>query len=192
MCFSVHKRLQGLKLEYIAIMPKNEELYNFINNMDEESINSLINKIKRASYDACEEGYITKFTGLIPTFNFKYELDFMNDLKKLGINDCFDTSLADLSNLNESSHIDEAIHSANIEFANEGIKATAATVLGGKGAANPGFEHLFDVPVIEIDLTFDKPFMFVIRDINTKENWFVGTVYEPSAYRDLYSEMYNN
>ena len=34
----------------------------------------------------------------------------------------------------------------------------------------------------KIDLTFDKPYMFLIRDKETNEMWFVGTVYEPLLY----------
>jgi len=35
-----------------------------------------------------------------------------------------------------------------------------------------------------IDLTFDKPFMFIIRDKDTQEVWFSGTVYEPTKYKE--------
>ena len=48
---------------------------------------------------------------------------------------------------------------------------------GGLGAG--GFDYSFDVPIEEIDLTFDKPYMFIIRDKNSGEVWFTGTVYEP-------------
>ena len=30
-----------------------------------------------------------------------------------------------------------------------------------------------------IDLDFDKPYMYIIRDKSTGEVWFAGTVYEP-------------
>ena len=52
--------------------------------------------------------------------------------------------------------------------------------MGGAGAATgPHFEHLFKVPVKDIDLTFDKPYMYIIRDKATGEVWFTGTVYSP-------------
>ena len=41
------------------------------------------------------------------------------------------------------------------------------------------FDYLFDVPVVEIDMNFDKPFMFILEDKKTKEVWFMGTVYDP-------------
>jgi serine protease inhibitor len=45
------------------------------------------------------------------------------------------------------------------------------------------FDYLFDVPVEEIDLTFDKPFLYMIRDTKTGEIWFMGTVYEGKEYK---------
>jgi len=37
----------------------------------------------------------------------------------------------------------------------------------------------------KIDLTFDNPYMFVIRDKDTGEVWFTGTVYEGSKLMEL-------
>ena len=39
-------------------------------------------------------------------------------------------------------------------------------------------------PIEEIDLTFDKPYMFIVRDKETGEVWFVGTVYEPLSWEN--------
>ena len=80
----------------------------------------------------------------------------------------------------------DARHKANIEFSNNGIKAAAATSLsGGKGAGGSCvFDYRYDVPVKKIDLTFDNPYMIIIRDKNTGEVWFTGTVYEPELYSE--------
>ena len=45
-----------------------------------------------------------------------------------------------------------------------------------------GFDYLYDVPVEKINLDFDKPYMFIIRDKNSGEVWFTGTVYKPIEY----------
>ena len=93
----------------------------------------------------------------------------------------FDSTKSDLSGMSseKGTVISDAKHKANIEFSNEGIKASAVTVGGGYGAASCGFEHLYDVPVVTIDLTFDNPYLYLIRDKKSKEVWFVGSVYEP-------------
>ena len=92
----------------------------------------------------------------------------------------FEQGKASLKNITENDNIfiGKAIHKANIEFTQDGIKAAAATILGGAGAG-AGYEYIFDVPVKKIDLTFDKPYMFIIRDKSSEDVWFVGTVYEP-------------
>ena len=101
----------------------------------------------------------------------------------MGINNIFDINKSDLSNMitGEKQYIDKAVHKANIEFSNDGIKAAAATAFGGSGAAGCyiDFDHEYEVPIEEIDLTFDKPYMYIIRDKATGEVWFTGTVYDP-------------
>ena len=56
-------------------------------------------------------------------------------------------------------------------------------MFGGAGGGDP-FDYLYQVPVEEIDLTFDKPYMFLIRDKENGEVWFVGTVYEPLLWEN--------
>ena len=51
-------------------------------------------------------------------------------------------------------------------------------MVGGAGAGD-WYDYFFEMPTEEIDITFDKPYMFLIRDKKTGETWFVGTVYEP-------------
>ena len=40
-----------------------------------------------------------------------------------------------------------------------------------------------------IDLTFDRPFMYLIRDKETGEVWFAGTVYEPIDISEYEAEL---
>ena len=170
-----------LTLQYIGIMPKSCELTEFVKNSNKDSINKIIKELKEVKIDNFEEGYVTRIRGFIPFFKFEYDLKLQEDLEKLGVKNVFSQEKADLSNLTTSkgSYINKAIHKANIEFSNDGIKASAATILGGFGSATgPYFEHLFKVPVKEIDVTFDKPYMYIIRDKVSGEVWFTGTVYE--------------
>lgn len=174
------KEYDGTTLQYIGIMPTNTSLDNFIENMEASDINTLINNLKPMELSSFKEGYITEITGYIPMFKMDYELDLISDLKTLGITSVFDKS-AQLSNItSDKAYITDASHSANIEFSNDGIKAAAATIVGGAGdATDPNFDYFFEIPIEKIDLTFDKPFMYLIRDKETGEIWFAGTVYEP-------------
>lgn len=176
------KKYNGVTLQYIGIMPKTKSLDKYISDTTSTDINNLIGKLKKIELNNFKEGVITDISGKIPMFKFDYELDLINDLNKLGITDVFDKEKSDLSNLSsDKQYISEAVHKTNIEFSNEGIKATAFTSMGGEGGGNCGFEYYFKPPIEEIDLTFDKPYMFIIRNKDTNEAWFVGTVYEPTS-----------
>lgn len=178
------KEYNGTTLQYIGIMPKNDSLNNYIKNIKSSDINTLINSLKTVNLDSFKDGVITEIYGYIPMFKFDYELNLMNDLSKLGITNVFDSSKADLSNLSSgNAYINQATHKSNIEFSNNGIKASATTTIGGAGAHDCGFDYLYEVPVEKINLTFDNPYMFIIRDKNSGEVWFTGTVYEPVEYQ---------
>lgn len=184
------KEYNGTTLQYVGIMPNDTSLDNFIENMNANDIITLINNLKPIELDSFKEGYVTEITGYIPMFKMNYELDLINDLQKLGITSVFDAS-ADLSNMTSANaYITEAKHSANIEFSNDGIKAAAATMAGGAGnAVDAHFEYRFDVPIETIDLTFNRPYMYLIRDKETGEVWFAGCVYEPVDISEYEAEL---
>lgn len=174
------KTYNGTTLEYVGIMPTSESLTDYIKNTNAKKINNIISNLKTIELNNFEKGKVTQITGKIPLFKYEYELQLVDDLKALGITNIFDKDKSDLSEIATGVYIDSAIHKANIEFSNDGIKAAAATVMGGFGSAAGGFDYLFDVPVVTIDLTFDKPYMYIIRDKDTGEVWFTGTVYNPA------------
>ena len=177
------KEYDGTTLQYVGIMPKNDKLVDFIKNTNSSKLSEYIKSLKELKLDSFEDGYLTYVTGYIPMFKMDYELNLISDLKKMGVTDVFDAKKADLSKMtSEKEYIDPAIHKANIEFSNDGIKASAATAVGGKGSTGCGFEHRYDIPSKTINLTFDKPYLYLVRDKNSGEVWFTGTVYEPIDY----------
>ena len=176
------KTYEDTTLEYVAIMPKKETLESYVKGLDAKKVSAAIDSLKDIKSENFKDGVITKVTGFVPVFNFDYELDLIPSLKKLGITNIFDVSTADLTGISSenSLFVDTVMHKANIEFSNDGIKAGAATMVGGRGSVACGYEYLYDVPVETIDMTFDKPYVFLIRDKSSGEVWFIGTVYEPT------------
>ena len=172
------KEYDGTTLQYVAIMPE-EDLDKYIDNITAEDVNEVIENLKGLKSENFKEGVITQIVGYIPKFKFDYDLNLIQDLNDMGVKDVFDESKANLKGItDEQAYISQAMHKANIEFTQDGIKASAATFVGGLGAGEM-FDYYYDVPVEKIDLTFDKPYMFIIRDKETGEVWFAGTVYEP-------------
>lgn len=178
------KEYNGTTLQYVAIMPE-ENLDKYISNITAEEINKIIGNLKDINKrENFKEGVITQVVGYIPKFKFDYNLNLIKDLNDMGVKDIFDENKANLKGItDEKAYINQAKHKANIELTQDGIKAAAATFIGGAGAGEM-FDYLYDVPVEKIDLTFDKPYMFVIRNKETGEVWFAGTVYEPLSLED--------
>ena len=177
------KTYNGTTLQYVGIMPKNVTLKDYVKNATQESISTVISNLKDIKLDNFKEGVVTEIVGNIPLFKFDYSLNLMSDLKQLGIVNVFDENKADFTNIINSKNmkffVNNAAHKATIEFSNKGIKAAAATEFGLGDMAGCSFEYDFKVPVEKIDLTFNNPYMFLIRDKNSGEVWFTGTVYTP-------------
>ena len=160
------------QMEFIAIMP-NDNLANYVKSFEADTLKNLSNNMTLASK--------TKY-GLdisIPRFSFDYDLSLKDDLKKLGITDAFIPDLADFSNMSRSPlWVSSALHKANIDFTEKGVKAAAVTVI----VMTDGMMLADEKKPIEIKI--DKPFMYLIRDKKTGEIWFVGTVYEPNSWEN--------
>lgn len=167
------KSYDDTTLEFIAIIPKTK-LSDYINTFTIEDIDNIIKNQKNAS----QTNYGLDIS--IPKFSFEYDLNLKNDLIKLGIKDAFDKDKANFTNMTndpDGLYVNEALHKANIDFTEKGVKAAAVTVI----AMNSTTSIEENKPE---NITFDQPFMYIIRDKQTGEVWFVGTVYEPNLWEN--------
>lgn len=163
------KQYDDTQLEFIAIMP-NENLSDYIKDIKMNDINQVIKKLKPASQ--ANVGIEIK----IPKFSFDYSLKLKQDLMSLGITDAFNSSLANFSNMADTDfHVSDALHKADIDFSEEGIKAAAVTVFAIKDNAMIREEE-------PEEIKFGRPFIYMIRDKKTDEIWFIGTVYQPNSW----------
>ncbi len=162
---------EDVNMQFLAIMPNNN-LSEYVENFSSKDLNNITNNLTMAS--KAENGlYIS-----IPKFSFDYNLDLKEDLKKLGITDSFNEKLADFSNMSSKVLcVGEALHKANINFSENGIQASATTILSMLDSVEFGIQGK---PPIEVKI--NKPFMYFIMDKNTSEIWFVGTVYTPNEW----------
>ena len=158
------------QLEFIAIMP-NKDLSEYVKTFDNKELNNITNKLIKASN--IKNGVQI----YIPKFSFDYSLKLKDDLIKLGITDAFDRRTANFTNMSsEELYVSDALHKANIDFTEKGVKAAAVTVF-----AMMSNSMIRDEGRPE-EVKIDKPFLFVIRDKETAEIWFTGTVYEPNSW----------
>ncbi len=164
-----YKKYDNTELQFIAILP-NENIQEYINNFDKEELNSLMSNIKEINSKRDIKLSIPKFT---IDYNYK---EFKNDLIRLGIIDAFNKNNADFKKMindtsNLSLYVNEAVHKAHIEFTEYGTKAAAVTYFGMfKATAMPTEKEI-------INIVFDRPFLYIIKDKNSDNIWFFGTVY---------------
>lgn len=162
---------ENSKLEFVGIIP--DDIDKFIKELSSEKLKEIINKKIIATNDK-------RISLSLPRFKYEYEeQDFIKLLKNLGIIDVFDKDMANLSKImeiKENLYVDEAIHKTFIDLNESGTKAAAVTYFGINKATAimPNYE--------KIDIKFDRPFVYMIRDAKTEEILFFGAVYEPNKW----------
>ena len=168
------KSTAGTELEFTAILPS-DSLDNYVKNVSTSDIESIINNSTSASIP--ERGVKI----FIPKFKYDYELGFEEDLKAMGMQAAFSQERADFSNMaSVPLYVGTAIHKANIDFSEDGIKAAAITAFAMLETA-----ALDDEPQAQpIVISLDRPFLFVVRDKANGAIWFTGTVYEPNLWEN--------
>jgi serpin B len=109
-----------------------------------------------------------------PKFGLETLADLGNVLKALGMPDAFDPNRADFGGITtaEQLYISAVIHQANLDVDEQGTEASAATavVLGTTA-----------MPVDQVTLQVDHPFLFALRDTKTGAILFLGRVTEPAV-----------
>ncbi len=168
--YSYENNSKNIELEYIAILPDNID--NFINSFDEKTLTNIKN-----STDSFKE---SKINLSLPkyTYDFNYD-DFKDDLISLGMKEAFDKEKASFKNITDKNNIyvDKALHKTHIELSESGTKAAAVT------AFMMNYKSSIDRREI-INIEFNKPFIYIIKDKNSDNIWFFGTVYTPIKWEN--------
>jgi serpin B len=111
----------------------------------------------------------------MPKFEFDSEFRLANTLAEMGMPAAFSGD-ADFSGMtgNRELSIGDVIHKAFVSVDEAGTEAAAATAVIMVGSSGP------DEPP-PVEFTIDRPFIFLIRDINTGAILFVGRVLNPAG-----------
>jgi serine protease inhibitor len=111
----------------------------------------------------------------MPKFELEYEIDgFKEILQSLGITDAFDPAASDFSRINsiyDDLYISDTKHKSFIRVDEEGTEAAAVTSIEMGVTSAPQ----------TIDLRFDRPYFYVIREVESNAILFMGTMANPSG-----------
>lgn len=110
----------------------------------------------------------------LPKFETEYEIDnFKKILMDMGITDAFEPSDSDFSRMNpgrDDLHISDTRHKSFIRVNEEGTEAAAVT---------SNEMRLVSAPQL-VNISFNRPFFYVIREVESGTILFMGTVTDPS------------
>jgi serine protease inhibitor len=106
----------------------------------------------------------------LPKFEIEYDRTLNDDLKSLGMAIAF-TDSADFTGINRNGNllISEVKHKTYVRVDEEGTEAAAVTIVGIVGTSMPS------------ELTFDRPFIFVIHENHSGTILFMGKIVDPTV-----------
>ncbi|CAG2105857.1 unnamed protein product, partial [Medioppia subpectinata] len=149
-------------ISMIIVFPNNT---NGFNNTIEKLVSLSLNERLKNLYNSDKRQLKLR----VPKFNLETSYDLKHPLRQLGLNTAFESS-ADLSGItgDRNVRVSEAIHKAVFKVTEVGAEASAAVGI-------VGVPHIW-IPPLEV--TINRPFVFIIRDNNTGIVLFVGQVFD--------------
>ena len=152
----------GGELSMVILFPQAGQFEAFENALDGNRVADIIKRI----------GY-QQVSLTMPKFTYESKFMLKKTLSDMGMRDAF-LGVADFSGMNgkRSLFIDEVIHQSFVDVDEAGTEAAAATAVVMVESAAPGEP---------VEVTIDRPFIFLIRDIQTGSILFIGRVANPSV-----------
>jgi len=159
---AVELQYDGCELSMVIFLPEAGQFQAFEEGLQAERVDAIINDLQP-----------TGVALTMPKFEFDSEFSLTDTLAGMGMPIAF-SGAADFSGMTGSPDlfISEVIHKAFVSVDEAGTEATAATAVIMPESGPPE-------PTVEV--TIDRPFIFLIRDIETGAILFVGRVMNPAA-----------
>ncbi len=144
-------KYDNLNVSMYLIMPKDDI------NVEQELSAAINDKAFKSTY----------IKMAMPKFKIEYSTDLNEIFMNIGITTAFDEKNADFTKMFDKGNMwfTKTIHKTFIDVDEKGTEAAAVTAIGMAGSA---------LPPEPIELKFDKPFYFAIRDNISGETLFMG------------------
>jgi len=152
----------GDELSMVIFLPEAGQFEAFAEGLQAQQVDAIINDLQD-----------TRVTLTMPRFEFDSEFSLKDTLAGMGMPIAFSGD-ADFSGMtgNQELSISDVVHKAFVAVDEAGTEAAAATSVIIKLTA---------VPEPPVEVTIDRPFIFLIRDIETGAILFIGRVMNPAA-----------
>jgi len=152
----------GDELSMVILLPEAGQFEAFAEGLQAQQVDAIINDLQD-----------TRVTLTMPRFEFDSEFSLKDTLAGMGMPIAFSGD-ADFSGMtgNQELSISDVVHKAFVAVDEAGTEAAAATSVIIKLTA---------VPEPPVEVTIDRPFIFLIRDIETGAILFIGRVMNPAA-----------
>jgi len=152
----------GGELSMVIFLPEAGKFEAFEEGLQSQQVSDVISGLQP-----------TEVALTMPKFEFDSEFSLKDTLAGMGMPIAFSSS-ADFSGMtgNPELFISDVVHKAFVAVDEAGTEAAAATAVIMPTSA---------APELPVEVTIDRPFIFLIRDIETGAILFVGRVLNPGA-----------
>ena len=152
----------GRELSMLILLPQTGQFEAFEKSLDAEQANDIIQALSQK-----------QIALTMPKFEFTSGFSVKEALAAMGMANAF-TDSADFSGMTgkRDLYISDVIHKAFVSVDEAGTEAAAATAV---------IMRLTSAPASAIEITVDRPFIFLIRDNGTGTILFIGRVLNPVA-----------
>ena len=145
----------------VVLLPANGQFEAFENSLNFQQVEQIIGNLESKQVILS-----------MPKFEFESSFSLKKSLAEMGMPVAF-SDQADFSGMtgNRDLLISDVIHKAFVSVDEAGTEAAAATAVIMRATA---------MPIESVEVTIDRPFVFLIRDIHTGAILFVGRVVNPT------------
>jgi serpin B len=159
---AVELQYDGNELSMLILLPEADEFEAFEAGLQAEQVDAIIRDLQ-----------FTEVALTMPKFEFDSQFSLKDTLAEMGMPIAFSSS-ADLSGMTGKPElfISDVVHKAFVAVDEAGTEAAAATAV---------IVGLTAIPEPTVEVTVDRPFIFLIRDIETGAILFVGRVLNPGG-----------
>lgn len=163
------KEYYGGKYAFAALLPaEGISLEEYIASLDGKTLRALIENRQHAYVDAA-----------IPKFEAEYSAELCGILEKMGMKRAVSPELADFTGIGaagENICINQILHKTRISVGDKGTQAAASSLVGMTyGSASPA------EPKPEKKVHLDRPFVYMLVDIENSVPIFIGTMTDIGA-----------